>query len=397
MMQQRLLIAARRTLAVLFLTGSLFVSAASFAQSLPTIRTTFGARNVLEPSPCFEFACFNRASYDGNTLAAIGATYPAVYVFLRLSSGPWYQQRVLQNRTALAPGYDTAGYRYPIAVVGDDILVTAFQSGPDVPATCATHVFGRTGTSWQVKQVIDTCAGQFAKDGHRILFGTAGQMPIYGRGANGLFSEESRVFPPSAGIFNAQKSIALHGWTVVIGTPLANSETGAAYIFQRRSGQWLLLETLVPDGGGGTRFGASVAAYEYNVAVGAPGAVNPSGVGRGLIYMYTGVGDNWAISQEITEPPGTDNTFGTALAMRGRRLVVSADNFYPYATGPFVYLYERGVRQSDWTPRGQFATGNGLSIELSGSTALVDVEGLRFGTFPAIVNLPALREPDVAP
>lgn len=387
----------RLILSVLFLAGGGLLSTAALSQTLPHLRTTMVARNTLQPSPCFEFACFNRSSYDANTLAAIGAQLPAVYVFRRISAGPWYEQAVLQNRSTLPTGYTAAGYRYPIAVVGDDILVTAYQTGESVPTTCATHVFGRTDTRWQVKQVINVCASLFAKDGNRVLFGTAGQMPIYARGSNGLFAEESRVFPPSADFFNTEKSLALHAWTVVVGKPGVNAGAGAAYVFQRRSGQWLLMETLTPDGAGAdTRFGAAVGVYEYNIAVSAPGAINPSGIGRGLIYMYTGVNDTWFVSQELAEPPGTDNTFGIALALRGRRLVVSSMNPYPFAEGPSGYLFERGLSESAWVARASLA-GNGLSIDLSGSTAMIDSKGLRFGTFPTVVNLPALREPDIAP
>lgn len=377
--------------------GIFFTPPAVIAQSLPSIRTTMVARNVLEPSPCFEFACFNRASYDANTLAAIGAQFPAVYVFLRISAGPWYEQAVLRNRAALPAGYDTAGYRWPVVVVGDDILATEFQTGPSVPTTCATHVLGRSGTRWAVKQVIEVCADQFARDGSRVLFDTGAAMPIYARGSDGSYVEESRVVPPSEGFFAATKSLALHNWTMVVGKPTVNSDVGAAYIFQRRGGQWLLTKTLVPDGAGAnTRFGTAVGAYEYNVAVSAPGAVTPSGVGSGLVYMYTGIGENWALNQEIAEPLGTNSNFGTTLALRGRRLTVGAHNGYPYFDGPEGFLFERGLRESSWVARGTLA-GDAVGMELSGNTLMSDIIGLRFGTFPTVVNLPALREPDVAP
>jgi hypothetical protein len=380
----------------LFLTGGSLATDA-LSQTLPNLRTTMVADNRLQPSPCFEFACFNRSSYDADTLAAIGSQLPNVYVFQRIPAGSWYQHVVLINRTTLPAGYDTAGYRWPIAVVGNDIFVTAYQTGPAVPQRCATYVYARNSSNgfWQVKQVINTCASNFAKDGARILFGTGGPAPIYVRGADGLYTQQSVLTPPS-GLSSAGPA-ALHNWTVVIGNPSANSGTGTAHIYQRVSGEWVLSETLVPEGGGtGTQFGTSVGVYDYNVAVSAPGATNPSGVGRGLVYLYTGVGENWSISQEIAEPPGTDSTFGTALALRGRRLVVSSRNGYPFFQGPSGYLFERGVRESAWVARATMA-GFGLSIDLSGNTAMVDAEGLRSGTFPTIVNLPALREPDVAP
>jgi len=395
MVQQQRRFDARLLFIGLFLTSSWFVAAAAFSQALPHLRTVMGADNRLEPSPCFEFACFNRSAYDANTLAAIGAQLPNVYVFLRIPAGPWYEQMVLRNRSALPGGYDTAGYRWPVAVVGDDVFATAYQSGPAVPTTCATHVWGRTGYRWQIKQVINTCAGVFAKDGPRILFVTGAASPIYVRGADGLYTQQSVLIPP-AGV-RASGAAALHNWTVVIGESSANSGTGAAHVYQYIDSAWVLTKSLVPDAGGaGTAFGTAVGVYDYNIAVGAPGAINPSGVGRGLVYLYTGVGENWSISQEIAEPPGTNSSFGTALALRGRRLVVSARNGYPYFQGPSGYLFERGVRESAWVARATLA-GGGLGIFLSGNTAMVDSEGLRFGTYPSVVNLPALLEPDLMP
>lgn len=372
------------------------------AQALPNLRTTFVPR-LPAPNACYHFSCFDRASYDANTLAAIGVLEPAVHVYLRLSSGPWYARAVLRNRTPLPAGYDTVGYRYPLAVIGNDIVATAFRSGPAVPELCETHVLVRTDTRWQVKQVIGGCADQFAKDGTRLLFGKSGPMPIFSRGADGRFSEESRVFPPSDGFFDAEKSLALHAWTVVVGKPAENFDTGAAYVFQRRSGQWILMETLRPDGAGAnTRFGHSVGVYEYNVAIAAPGAVNPSGVGPGMVYMYTGVGDRWFVSQEIGEPPPgaseypVGNSFGISLTLRGRRLIVSTRSPFQSGLGPPSYLFERGVRESSWAARATLA-GAGLSIDISGDTAMIDRRGVRGGTEPTVVNLPVLRETEAAP
>lgn len=378
-----------------WLAGIFLVCMAVNAQTLPNIRTTFGPSSgrMLEPNPCFEFACFNRASYDNNTLAAIGVTIenPHVYVYLRIAAGPWYAQAVLKNKSVVPEG-TTAGYRYPLVVVGDDIWVTAFQTTADGTDSCAgTHVFGRTGTRWAVKQVIPMCA-RFAKDGNRVLLGGGPQMPVYVRGADGLYTVENLINVPQGLPFGGP--VALHAWTAVLGAPLANSGVGAAYVFQRRGNGWAMTKTLAPEGAGsGANFGTAVSVYEYNIAVSAPGAVNPSGVGSGLVYMYTGVGENWSVSQEIAEPPGTNNLFGSALALKGRRLVVSSGNHYPYAQGPFGYLFERRRLESTWVARGTLA-GNGLGSEISGNTVMVDSKGLRAGTFPVVVNLPPVREPD---
>ena len=363
------------------------------AQTLPNIRTTFVPR-LPPPNDCDLLACFGQPSYDGSTLAAIGASEPVVHVYRRIPAGPWYAQAILRN-SVLPPGYTFAGYRDPIAVVGDDILVTGISFGPNTPIVCQTYVLGRNDTRWSVKQVIDQCATGFAKDGNRVLFDTASQFTIYVRGSDGLFTEESRVLPPSEGFFEGERSYALNAWTVIVGKPAENAETGAAYVFQRRNAEWTLTQTLLPeDGGPNTRFGHSVGVFEYNVAVGAPGAVPPSGIGRGLVYMYTGLNDDWFISQRIAEPNAPGNVFGMALAFRGRRLVVSTYSPVVTPNGSPGYLFERGVREAAWVARGTLA-GDALRIDLFGNTTMLDRRDVRTGSHPTVVVLPALREPDV--
>lgn len=132
------------------------------AETLPNIRTTFVPR-LPAPNDCYQFSCFGQPSYDGSTLGAIGALEPVVHVYRRIPAGPWYAQAILHNRSVLPPGYTSAGYRAPIAVVCDDIRVTAFEFGPNVPIICQTYVLGRNDTRWSVKQVIDRCADSFAK------------------------------------------------------------------------------------------------------------------------------------------------------------------------------------------------------------------------------------------
>lgn len=394
--------AARLTFIVLLLMGSLPTATTAVAQTLPNLRTTFVARNPGEPNPCGSVACFERAAYDRNMLAAIGNTFPAVYVYARITAGPWYKLATLQNKRPLRPGYTTAGYQYPIVVMGDDIVVTAFQNGPGVTPACETHVLARTGvgTAWALKQVIPVCAAHFAKDNHRLWFGTAiGPMPIYLRDGAGVFAEESAIAPPANLGFIGTVSLALHNWTAVIGTPTYPIQAGAAHIYQRRGGEWSLTTSLTGHTapvGSDQAFGASVVASDFTVAIGAPGAPVAGG-SRGMVYVFTGVNDNWFISQEIFQPGSGEYNFGTKLALQGRRLLISSSSSAPNTLAP-GYLYERGLQDPDWLPRATMA-GSGLSVSLSGGTAFVDavaeIEGGDFGTTPTIVNLPALLEADV--
>jgi hypothetical protein len=371
----------------------MFATSLAWSQTLPTLRTTFVPRDTGDPSPCFQTTCFSWAAYGSNTLAAQGYNGSSLYIYRRLSSGPWYRHATLRNR-------------FLTAVVNDEILV---GSGTG----CSTDVLALSESRWVIKQRIPACGTYIVQDYNRILFVDTRSFRdwvIYMRRADGVYVEESRLNPQLLVPLHEAMSVAMHGWTIVVGQPVASNEIGRAHIFQRRGGEWSLAKTLVADPAlFGGMFGWTVAVGEFDVAISAP--VLSAGPNRqGKVFIYSGFGENWFVRQELTEPAGasTNKIFGTAMTLKGRRLIVSADAPQVSTTGPYTYLYERGVTDPDWKPRAQFAAKNGAqrpmpSIFLSGNTAMINVPATELdppdhdGVIPAVVNLPALLDPEIAP
>lgn len=371
----------------------LFAASAAWSQTLPTIRTTFVPRDTGDPSPCFQTTCFSWAAYDRNTLAAQGYNGTSLYIYRRLSSGPWYRHATLRSRNL-------------VGVVDDEILV-AGRTG------CSTDVLALRDSQWYIKQNIPACGAFAVQDYNRVLFVDTDSIRdwlIYSRRADGVWVEESRINPQLLVPLHPAISVAMHGWTIVVGQPVASNELGRVHIFQRRDGEWSLAKTIVaePDWFGGM-FGWTVAVGEFDVAVSAP-VLSASPGRQGKVFIYSGFGDNWFVRQELTEPAGasTNKIFGTAMTLKGRRLVVSADAPQVSTTGPYSYLFERGVTDPDWRPRAALAAKNGAqrpmpSIFLSGNTAMLDVVATEldppahYGVIPSVVNLPTLLDPEVAP
>lgn len=371
----------------------LLISSAAWSQTLPTLRTTFVPRDTGDPSPCFQTTCFSWAAYDSNTLAARGYNGSSVYIYRRLSAGPWYRHATLRNR-------------FLTAVVNDEILV---GSGTG----CSTDVLALSESRWVIKQNIPACGAYIVQDYNRILFVDTRSFRdwvIYVRRADGVYVEESRLNPQLLVPLHEAMSIAMHGFTIVVGQPVASNEIGRVHIFQRRDGEWSLAKTIVADPSlFGGMFGWTVAVGELDVAISAP--VLFAGPGRqGKVFIYSGFGENWFVRQELTEPAGasTNKIFGTAMTLKGRRLIVSAAAPQVPTTGPYTYLFERGVTDPDWRPRAQFAAKNGAqvpmpSIFLSGNTAMINVVATDLdppdhtGVIPSVVNLPALLDPEIAP
>jgi uncharacterized protein (DUF2345 family) len=79
-------------------------------------------------------------------------------------------------------------------------------------------------------------------------------------------------------------SLALSGSTAIVGAPGNNSTTGAAYVFARSGTTWSQqIKLTASDGAAGDTFGSSVASAKSTAVVGAPG--NNSATGAAYVFV----------------------------------------------------------------------------------------------------------------
>jgi hypothetical protein len=348
----------------------------------------------LDPSPCLEFYCFDGAAFDGNTLVAIGSmTYPAAYVSARNVAGQWGLQQVLEPGSPPVPFIGPL-YEKPVAVSANEIFLRRFAEGGS-GATCVTDVYRRTGTRWDLLQTIAMCGVEVVADHGRLLFNSAGVVRLYTRQRGGEYVLTGTLSPGDGSTFGPGATVSMQGWTIAVGSPSANADTGAVYVFQRWGRRWVLKRKIMPgpDVVPGARFGAAVSVSGSNIAIAAPGLLVLDTNSRGVAYVYTGIGSFWYPRQQIADPVADDSglrTFATEIELHGRRLIISSYNPYPGAEGPFTFYYERPLWEVEWQPTAVLRAGRALTIAISGGTAMVDTEGLRGGSYPAIYNLPPL-------
>ncbi|MBP7705984.1 MAG: FG-GAP repeat protein [Candidatus Aminicenantes bacterium] len=129
-------------------------------------------------------------------------------------------------------------------------------------------------------------------------------------------------------------SVALDGDTLIVGAEGyagATDQEGAAYIFRRDQGganAWGQVVRLLSDEPGDTdQYGYSVDIGGDIALVGAPGEDTVGG-NRGAVRVYArdlGGADAWGLVKKIAPSDPQDNSwFGTSVAVRGTRAVVSA-------------------------------------------------------------------------
>jgi hypothetical protein len=369
-----------RTLAIVAVVVGLVLPSPAGAQEPPSIASSF-TLDEGDPSPCFVFACFGNSAFDGDTLVAVGAQLPNVYVWVRDSAGTWSQQAVLRHPDPSAPPFDQ-GFGSALAIDGNDLVVSGGALG-------GLLVFQRSGTTWSYRQTLPA-SGYLDLENGTLVATDANGLAAYEKGAGGLFRRRATLKLPGFvdGYLSGPVELDCNSAVIAGG----DDADGAVFIFQRLFGVWLFAQKLAaPPAAAGGGFGTAIAIDRDHLAVGGPDVPGLDATRPGVVQLYVRRGLQWRAVELLTNPVPPDSygrAFGDALDLEGRRLLVSARHpSYPYA--PYVpanYLYE--LTGSSWALSAVLETGPARAVELSGNSVLVDANRLRYGTTPTIFDLP---------
>ena len=281
--------------------------------------------------------------------------------------------RVVPAQLSLADGqlqtvvYD-AGATYPLLI---DSRITASR-------TPVASFSGSSGASFGESVALSA-------DGREALVGA--QFAGSGVGAAYLFAKVAGTWGTTpVAIFEGSSdenlgfSVALSadGRVALVGTPFANSNDGAVYVYQESAGGWPTRPVATLSGSSGESLGFSVALSADGRAalVGAPAAGAGAG---GAAYLYAESAGSWPATPIASFP--SSSTSGEGL---GSSVALSADGRVALVGAPFAgsrnsaaYLYAEPAGSWPTTPTASFigTAGNGLgsSVALSadGRVALV--------------------------
>ena len=179
------------------------------------------------------------------------------------------------------------------------------------------------------------------------------------------------------GEFGFSVALSARGTTALVGAPVRNTGTGAAYVFTLRHGTWSRTAGLTASGGAPfDDFGRSVAlsALGSTALVGAPGRNKDTGAA----YVFKLRRGTWSQTADLTASHGArldEFGFSVALSATGTTALAGAIGRHSEAGAAYVFTLRRGT----WSPTAQLTAsdaapgdGFGQSVALSalGSTAL---------------------------
>lgn len=280
-----------------------------------------------------------------NGSGANGADQGAVYVFEE--SGNDFVQ--VAKLTA-ADGANGDGFGSSVAIDGDRIVVGAPLADLDGAANRgAVYVFDDVGGGNWMQSARITAADGAAEDRFGASVATHGSRVLAGAPARSATGGAAYIFRLSGGAWLASTTLVSNeggagmfgaavalssDWTgdyaFVGGPSLKNgtATTGAAFAYRAESDTvWTQEARLVSaDKAAGDSFGASIAAYDDRVAVGAPGDTVRGTNRAGSATVFRRSGDGlWQASAKLAAASGiASSSFGASVALHGERVMVGA-------------------------------------------------------------------------
>ena len=277
----------------------------------------------------------------GTSVAIDGATVVAGAPSKNSARGAAYVFRLVADAGPKLVGSDLSGFvefGRRVAISSDTALTSSLNFG--------TNLFRRSGSNWEFVRKLTA--------------------PVTGTDSA----------PMSGGV-------AIDGDTLVVGSSASRANnvlSGAAYVFVRSNGDWVLQQRLLPaDATSGQSFGVSVALSGDTVVVGAQNTKVGANDNQGAVYVFTRAGSTWTQQQKLAASDGAaQDTFGWNVALSGDTALVSshfADVDGKLNQGA-AYVFTRAG--SVWTQRAKLLASDGTdndffgqSVALDGGTAVV--------------------------
>ncbi len=268
-----------------------------------------------------------------------GTAAGAAYIYSIGASGLSLEQKILAG-SSYSADYDQLGRS--AAIFGDTAIVSASGDDDEYNYSGTAYVFSCSNGQWNLTQKLPEAGttrnlyqaygSSIAISSSYLIVGASGDSE---NGTGAVFAyiwdsvDEKWILDEkimAGGVYTdvggMGYSIALEGDTLVCGADGFDTQRGAAYIYSRASGSWLLVDRITAgtDSEEEAYFGSAVDISNGVVAVGAP-EENSS---TGAVYIFD---DSGSFLQKLT--PGDDygdtgDEYGGSVAINADTLIVGA-------------------------------------------------------------------------
>ncbi|MFI5300745.1 MAG: hypothetical protein ACHREM_21900, partial [Polyangiales bacterium] len=199
-----------------------------------------------------------------------------------------------QSQLVSAP--NSASFGFSVAIQGDTAMVGEPE---DATSNGLAFVFTRSGTVWSKSATLRPTAQKFlgasvALDGDTAIVGSPydsgkqGSAYVFARSGTTWTQQGQLLAPDLVAGDQAGWSVAIRGDNAVIGAPFRQSNTGAAYSFQRAGGSWAYTSMMVAlDPTTNSELGYAIAMRsDGTTLIGSYGAGLGASLDGGAVYVF---------------------------------------------------------------------------------------------------------------
>jgi hypothetical protein len=322
-----------------------------------------------------------------------GSESGSAYVF-RYDGSDWVEEAKLTASDGAAVDH----FGFSVAVSGDTAVVGARRDDDSGSNSGSAYVFRYDGSDW-VEEAKLTASDGAAFDWFGELVAVSGDTAVVGAfgdddsGSNSgsayVFRydgsdwvEEAKLTASDGAVSDYFAfSVAVSGDTAVVGAIGDDDNwlsSGSAYVFRYDGTTWVEETKLTAsDGATSHSFGISAAVSGDTAVVGAYGDAF-----TGPAYVFRYDGSDWVEEAKLTASDGAAwDFFADSVAVSGDTAVVGArhdDQFgsaYVFRYDGSDWVEEAKLAASDAAPSPSFGARFGMSVAVSGDTAVVGANG----------------------
>jgi MYXO-CTERM domain-containing protein len=292
----------------------------------------------------------------------------------RDASGRALSAEMAIEGNAIALRVATSGAPFPVLV---DPLVWVQKAELTASDGAADDYFGHSVSisgSTAIIGAFDKTVGSNAGQGAAYVFVQSGTS----------WTQQQKLVASDGARYDAfGSSVAVSGSTAIVGaqgkTVGSNPYQGAAYVFVQSGSTWTQHQELVAsDGAAYDFFGHSVSVSGSTAIVGASSTAGPNET-QGAAYVFLQSGSTWAQQQKLVASDGAvGDGFGVSVSVSGSTAIVGADSKAIGSNGAQGAAYVFVQSGSTWTQQQELVAsdgaaddGFGVSVSVSGSTALI--------------------------
>jgi hypothetical protein len=317
----------------------------------------------------------------------------SAYVF-RYDGSDWVEEAKLTASDGAAGDH----FGFSVAVSGGTAVVGAGRDDDSGSSSGSAYVFRYDGSDWAEEAKL-TASDAAAFDGFGEQVAVSDDTAVVGADGNddsGTRSgsayvfrydgsdwvEEAKLTASDAAIYDGfGERVAVSGDTAVVGASGDDDNglsSGSAYVFRYNGTTWVEEAKLTAsDGATNHSFGISAAVSGDTAVVGAYGDAF-----TGPAYVFRYDGSDWVEEAKLTASDGAaGDLFGSSVAVSGDTAVVGAhhdDHFgsaYVFRYDGSDWVEEAKLTASDAAPSPSFGARLGISVAVSGDTAVVGANG----------------------